>query len=78
MLASRARTVSVKAQAKQQAKPAKASVARAVAAVVTSVALLAAPVIAAEVNDDTVRPAVCAANPTAKICLRGSFARSQQ
>jgi hypothetical protein len=44
--------------------------------VVTSVVMLAAPVIAAD--DATVRPAVCASNPTAKICLKGSFERSQQ
>ena len=40
--------------------------------------MLAAPVIAAEVTNETVRPAVCASNPTAKICLKGSFERSQQ
>jgi hypothetical protein len=40
--------------------------------------MLASPVIAAEVSKDTVRPPVCASNPTAKICLQGSFERSQQ
>jgi hypothetical protein len=39
--------------------------------------MLASPVIAAEVSKDTIRPSVCAANPTAKICLKGSFERSQ-
>lgn len=52
--------------------------AKAAAAVVTSIAMLASPVFAAEVTKETVRPAVCASNPTAKICLQGSFERSQQ
>ncbi|KIY96799.1 hypothetical protein MNEG_11163 [Monoraphidium neglectum] len=73
MLASR-RAVSVRAQAKQQPK-AQTNVAKAVAAVVTSVVMLASPVMAADVKE-TVRPAVCAANPTAKICLQGSASRN--
>lgn len=48
--------------------------AQAAAAVVTSIVMLAAPVMA---SDDSVRPAVCASNPTAKICLKGSFERSK-
>lgn len=39
--------------------------------------MLASPVFAADVKE-TVRPAVCASNPTAKICLQGSFERSQK
>jgi hypothetical protein len=38
--------------------------------------MLASPVMAADVKD-TVRPAVCASNPTAKICLQGSLERSK-
>lgn len=39
---------------------------QAVAAVMTTAVLLAAPVFA----EDTVKNAVCASNPTAKICLK--------
>lgn len=42
---------------------------QAVAAVMTTAVLLAAPVFAA----DDVKNAVCASNPTAKICLKVGF-----
>jgi hypothetical protein len=44
------------------------NIAKAAAAAFTAVALMAAPVFAAE----DVKSVVCASNPTAKICLKGS------
>jgi hypothetical protein len=55
----------------------KPKVAQVVAAVFTAAVMLAAPAFAKEEVTDKVRNAVCSANPTAKMCLRGSFARSQ-
>ncbi|WIA11501.1 hypothetical protein OEZ86_002473 [Tetradesmus obliquus] len=54
---------------KPQAKP-QVNLARAAAAAFTAVALMAAPVFAAEGD---VKNVVCASNPTAKICLKGSY-----
>ncbi|KAF6264956.1 hypothetical protein COO60DRAFT_1634010 [Scenedesmus sp. NREL 46B-D3] len=53
---------------KPQAKP-QVNFAKAAAAAFTAVALMAAPVLAAE----DVKTVVCAANPTAKVCLKGSY-----
>lgn len=57
----------------------KPKVAQAVAAVFTAAVVLAAPAFAKDdVVTEKVRNAVCAANPTAKMCLRDSFSRSQE
>ncbi|KAI8476780.1 MAG: hypothetical protein J3K34DRAFT_400425 [Monoraphidium minutum] len=66
----------VRVQAPKAQSKAAVNIARAAAAVVTSVVMLASPVMAADVKE-TVRPAVCAGNPTAKICLQGSYDRSK-
>ncbi|KAF5837715.1 hypothetical protein DUNSADRAFT_3970 [Dunaliella salina] len=80
---SRANTVSVRAQAPKPAptKPApkpvmKLSVAP-VAAAFAAISLMAASSPAfADVDENEVRKAVCAANPTAKICLQDSAKRT--
>eukprot|EP00775_Hariotina_reticulata_P006031 gene6031-6269_t len=56
--------------AKPAAKP-QVNVAKAAAAAFTAVALLATPAFAA----GDVKTAVCAANPTAKICLKNSYSK---
>mmetsp|Transcript_6369 Transcript_6369/g.14135 ORF Transcript_6369/g.14135 Transcript_6369/m.14135 type:complete len:87 (+) Transcript_6369:78-338(+) len=71
---SRTRSVQVKAQ---QTQPQKTNFKAAAAAIFTAAALVVMPAFAEDkkVTDDTVRPAVCAGNPTAKICLKDSALR---
>ncbi|KAF8070871.1 Alpha-latrocrustotoxin-a [Scenedesmus sp. PABB004] len=73
---SRASAVRPVASAKVQKPAAKpqVNVAKAAAAAFTAVVLLASPVMAAEKAD--VKSVVCASNPTAKICLKGSFQKT--
>jgi len=65
------RPVAQMQKAKVQApKPQKVNFAQAAAAAFTAVALLATPAFAD--GGDNVKAAVCAANPTAKLCLKNS------
>lgn len=57
----------------------KPKVAQTIAAVLTAAVVLAAPAFAKDdAVTEKVRNAVCASNPTAKMCLRDSFTRAQE
>jgi hypothetical protein len=57
----------------------KPKVAQTIAAVFTAAVVLAAPAFAKDdAVTEKVRNAVCASNPTAKMCLRDSFTRQQE